>query len=110
MNSNLGESFKIAVGVRQVCLLSAILFNLFLEITMQEIFHNHHASISIDDRPICNLRFADDIAVTGRNNGNLRGLTCRLVDRGRAYEIEVRTEKSKIMANIMNDVIADVAV
>ena len=47
LNSQLGEFFKTTVGVCQGCLLSLILFNLFLEKIMQETLHDHHTSISI---------------------------------------------------------------
>ena len=60
LNSQLVEFFKTTVGVRQGCLLSPILFNLFLEKIMQE---THLTSISIGGRPTCNLRFADDIGL-----------------------------------------------
>ena len=55
LNSQLRELFKTTGGVRQECSLSTILFNLFLEKIMQETLHNHHTSISISGRPICNL-------------------------------------------------------
>ena len=61
VHCQLEEFFKTTVGVRQECLLSPILFNLFLDKIMQETLHDHHASISIGGRPICSLRFADDI-------------------------------------------------
>ena len=38
-----------------------ILFNIFLEKIMQETLLDPHISISFGGRPICNLRFADDI-------------------------------------------------
>ena len=60
LNNQLEEFFKTTVGVRQGCLLSQVLFNLFLE-RMQEALHNHLTFISINGRPVCNLRFADDI-------------------------------------------------
>ena len=47
LNSQLGEFFKTTVGVRQRCLLSTILFNLFLEKIMRETFGVHGTSISI---------------------------------------------------------------
>ena len=55
LNSQLWEFFN------KECLLSAILFNLFPEKKMKETLHDHHTSILIGGRPICNLQFADDI-------------------------------------------------
>ena len=86
LNSQLRELFKTTGGVRQGCLLSTILFNLFLEKIMQETLHNHHTSISIGGRPICNLRFADDFDLMGGSYDELQDLTKRLVDRARHME------------------------
>ncbi|GFS27725.1 endonuclease-reverse transcriptase [Elysia marginata] len=61
LNNTIGNSFKTAVGVRQGCLLSPVLFNIFLERIMQDTLHQHSPTISIGGRPIFNLRFADDI-------------------------------------------------
>ena len=80
LNTQLGEFFKKTVGVRHRCLLSPILFNLFLEKTIQEIPHDRHISISIGVRPIYNLRFADGIDLMS-GSGELQDLTNRLVDR-----------------------------
>ena len=71
LNSKQGEFFKTAVGVRQGCLLAPNLFNLFLEKNMQVTLHDNHTFISIGGRPICNLRFADDIDLMGSSNGEL---------------------------------------
>ena len=40
----------------------------------------------------------------------LQDLTNRLVDRATAYEMEVSTEKSKIMTNSMNNISADISI
>ena len=81
----------------QGCLLSPILFNLFLEKITQKTFHAQQTSISIGRRPICNLRFADGIDFMGSSNGEHQNLTTKLVDRVTAYGMEVSTEKSKTM-------------
>ena len=108
MNSQLGEIFKTTEGIRQGCLLSPILFNLFLQKIMQETLHDHHTSISIGGRPICNLRFTD-IDLMDSKNRELQDLTNRLVDRATAYVQEVSTEKSKIMTNSTNTISTNIS-
>ena len=81
LDSQIGESLKTTVGVRQRFLLSPILFNLFPGKIMQETLHDHHTSVSVGARPTCNLRFADDIDLMSGSYGELRDLTDRLVDR-----------------------------
>ena len=102
LNSDIGEFFKTTVGVRQGCLLSPVLFNLFLEKIMLETLHNFHSTISIGGRTISNLRFADDIDLMGGSNTELQELTNRLTSRAGAYGIEVSSEKSKVMTNSAN--------
>ena len=108
MNSQLGEFFKTTVDVRQGCSFSPILFNFFQEKIMQETLYDHHTSNSIGGRPICNLRFAEDIDLMGGGNGEHKDFTNRLVDRATAYGMEVSTELSKIKTNSTNNICADI--
>ena len=75
---------------------------------MQETRCDHHTSISIDGRSICNLRFANT-KLTGNSNGEFQDLTNILVDRATAHGIEVSTENSKIMTNSTNNISADIS-
>ena len=108
MNNQLGKLFKTRVGVHQGCLFSPILFNLFLERIVQEALCEHHTSICIGGRPICSLHFVDD-DLEGGSSGELQDLSNRLIGRATAYEVEVSTEKSKIMTNSMNNISTDIS-
>ena len=62
-NGSVGEWFRTTVGVRQGCLLSPNLFNIFLGRIMTDALEDYEGSVSISSRTITNLRFADDIDV-----------------------------------------------
>ena len=95
MKSLLRGFFKTTVGVRQGYLLLPFLFNLVLEKIMQETLHDHHTLISIGERPICSLRFADNINFMGSSNGELQDLTNRFVDGATAYGMEVKLAQER---------------
>ena len=57
---SIGELFRTTVGGRQGCLLSATLFNNFLERIMSDALEEHDGKVSIGGRNITNLRLADD--------------------------------------------------
>ena len=60
-NSSIGDWFQTTVGIRQGCLLSPTLFNIFLERIMTDAFEDHEGTVSIGGRTITNLHFADNI-------------------------------------------------
>ena len=60
-NSSIGDWFRTTVGVRQGCLLSPTLFNIFLVRIMTDALEDHEGTVSIGGRTITNLHFADDI-------------------------------------------------
>ena len=60
-NISVGNWFRTTVGVRQGCLLSPTLFNIFLERIMTDVLEDHEDIVSIGGRQLTNLRFADNI-------------------------------------------------
>ena len=88
-NSSIGDWFRTTVGVRQECLLSPILFNIFLERIMTDALEGHKGSVSIGGRTITNLRFADDIdGLTGEEE-ELANLVERLDKAATAYGLSL---------------------
>ena len=98
-NNNIGEWFRTTVGVRQGCLLSPTLFNIFLERIMSEALEEHEGTVSIGGRNITNLRFADDIDGVAGNEDELTELIRHLENASTEFGMEISEEKTKVMTN-----------
>ena len=61
LNNSTGDWFGTTVGVRQGCVLSPTLFNIFLERIMTDSLNDREGTVSIGGRNITKLPFADDI-------------------------------------------------
>ena len=95
MNGSLGEWFKATVGVRQGCLLSPSLFNIFLERIMSDALEEHDGKISIGGRNITNLWFADDIDALVEEEQEIESLIENLDKACTIYKMEVSAEKNQ---------------
>ena len=60
-NGSIGDWFRTTVGVRQECLLSPTLFDIFLERIKTDALDDHEGTVSIGGSTIVNLCFANDI-------------------------------------------------
>ena len=98
-NGSIGDWFRTTVGVRQGCLLSSTLFNIFLERIMIDVLEDHEGTVSIGGRIITILRFADDIDGLAGEGEELVKLVERLDKASTAYGIEISAEKTKLMTN-----------
>ena len=101
-NGSTGEWFRTAVGVRQGCLLSPALLNIFLERIMCEALDDHEGSVSIVGRLITNVRFADDIVVNAEEEEAAGVLVDHLDTTTTRYKMEIGPDKTKVMTNNPN--------
>ena len=99
----IGEWFRTTVGVRQGCLLSPNLFNIFLEQIMSDALEKHVGKVSIGGRNI-NLRFADDIDALAEEEQGLEALAESLDKTCTRYKMEISVEKTKLMTNSANGI------
>ena len=102
-NGSTGEWFRTTVGVRQGCLLSSTLFNIFLERIMCETLVDHKNSVSFGGRLITNFRFADDIVANAEEEEEAGVLVDRPDTTTTRYKREIGPDKTKVMANNPND-------
>ena len=109
-NGSVGEWFRTTVGVRQGCLLSPTLSNIFLERIMTDALENHEGSVSIGGRTITNLRFADDIDALAGKEDELVKLISHLDTTSTKYGMEISAEKTKLMTNNAKGISLDVRI
>ena len=95
MNGSIGEWFRTTVGVRQGCLLSHTLFNIFLEQIMSDALEEHDGKVSIGSRNITNLRFADDKDALAEEEQELEARVESLSKTCTRYKMENSAEKIK---------------
>ena len=109
-NSSIRDWFRTTAGVRQGCLLSPTLFNIFLERITTDALEDHEDTVSIAGRTITNLRFVDDIDGLAGEEGELANLVERLDKASTAYGMEIRAEKTKLMTNNTSGIKAEIKV
>jgi hypothetical protein len=90
-----GDWFHTSVGVRQGCLLSPTLFNIFLERITTDALEDHSGTVSIGGQVIKNLWFADDIAGLAGSEEELANLVNNLDETSTRYEMEISAEKKQ---------------
>ena len=110
MNGSIKEWFRTAVGVRQECLLSPTLFNIFLERIMSDALEDHDGKVSIASRNITNLRFADDVDALAEEEQELETLVESLDKPCTGYKMEISAEKTKLMTNSDNGIQREIKV
>ena len=91
--------FQIRKGVRQGCILSPCLFNLYAEYIMRNAgLDEAQAGIKLAGRKISNLRYADDTTVTAESE-ELKSLLMKVKEESEKVGLKLNVQKTKIMAS-----------
>ena len=91
--------FQIGKGVRQVCILSPCLFNLYAEYIMRNVgLDEVQAGTEIARRNINNLRYADDTTLMAESE-ELKNLLRKVKEENENVSLKFNIQKTKIMAS-----------
>ena len=92
--------FQIRKGVRQGCILSPCLFNLYAEYIMRNAgLEEAQAGIKIPWRNINNLRYADDTTLMAESEEDLKSLLMKVKEESEKAGLKLNIQKTKIMAS-----------
>ena len=100
-NNGLRNFFSYTRGVRQGCLLSPLLFSLFLN-DLAECFEKDGAhGVELWDIRLCAMLYADGLILLSENEDDLKLQIASLGNYATKWKLEINPEKSKVM--IFND-------
>ena len=92
--------FQIGKGVRQGCILSPCLFNLYAGYIMRNArLEEAQVGIKIARRNINSLRYADDTTVMAESEDELKSLLMKVKEESAKVGLKLNIQKTKIMAS-----------
>ena len=92
--------FQIGKGVRQGCILSPCLFNLYAEHIMRNAgLEKAQAGIKIAGRNVNSLRYADDITLMAESEEELKSLLMKVKEESEKIGLKLNIHKIKIMVS-----------
>ena len=95
LERSMSDSFEIKRGVRQGCVLSPCLFNLYTEHIFRHI--EDLKGICIGGIQINNLRYADDTVLLAESERDLQAIVDGVNEAGKVYSMKMNAKKTKTM-------------
>ena len=92
--------FQIGKGVRQGCILSPCLFNLYAECIIRNTgLEQAQAGIKIARKNINNLRYTDDSTLMAESEEELKSLLLKVKEENEKVGLKLNIQKTEIMAS-----------
>jgi hypothetical protein len=91
------ETIRILRGVRQGCILSPLLFNLYAEVIFNEVLSELNVGVKVNGVLINNIRFADDAVLMTTDLKDLEELVNKLNNKCSDFGIKINIHKTKFM-------------
>ena len=96
LNGLLTETFGIARGVKQGCLLSPTMFSIFIN-NLADVLRDANLGINVDDVIVNLLMYADDIVLLAESEENLQRMLDLVYEWCRKWRLEVNIAKTNIV-------------
>ena len=97
IDNTLSEKCRIRKGVRQGCILSPLLYNVYSEVVMRRVLEDWNGGVKIGGRRFSNLRYADDTLLIANSPEELLEFLERLERVSLEYGLKINVSKTKVM-------------
>ena len=97
VNGELTEPGIIGRGVRQGCLMSPLLFSLYVEEMMKEAMIDLDEGVQVGGNWLKDVRFADDQGMVASTEQGLQLILDKLNESAKQYDMKINVKKTKVM-------------
>jgi hypothetical protein len=97
VDNAMSEKVEIQRGVRQGCVLSPMLFNLYAETVFSEALNEETGGIKVNGLAINNIRYADDTLIMACTQMELQQIMNAIVQHSETMGLKLNTSKTKMM-------------
>lgn len=97
MDDEFSDEIKIKKEVRQGCVLSLLLFNIYSEAIFEEAIFHKHIGVKVNGEFVNNLRYSDDTVILAGTMVHQQRSMERLYIACNKYGLEVNVKKTKFM-------------